>query len=873
MPRFLPGLVLFFLVGAALPAQAPEQLRISADFNAVPLEVALRQLEQDHGLKFSYLATTVAGQTVSGRFREATWEEVARQLFTAHQLEATWLGDGYVSLRPRGATDLPEWSLCLLTNDERGEFLPFVTVEIVGQQRGLTTDAQGSYQGVIRASATDSLRLSYVGYGSRTFAVADLVGTDCRTITLTAATIELASVLISEYLVEGITATADGRRIDIRQDKAPPIAGYAEQEVYRSLSLLPGISVNNETAGDLSIRGGTRDQNLVLWDDIPIYSMGHYFGMVSNFSPELVKDVSVWRGRAEAEYGGRVSGVVRIGTDDGIENTLNVGAGASLLNGDAHLRIPLVRDRSDLFLGVRTTLPGLLAGPTYQSYRTQVFQGEEFGDILNEASTRLAAEEHFDFQEFNGRWQYNLGRGRRVRLSAFVQDDDFRYQLGTPEQAGFYQNFLSSRNAGIGLLYAWELAGGRTLDVHLSHTDFYNAGLNAFTEARINQSNQSTSGIAESSLRAKYSFPVGPAGTLKAGGQWQHYTYQMSLSSTNETTGRIRALNIRDGATTALAAFGSYHWVPRGPWRAELGLRLQYYLPTATLYPEPRISGAYALGKNWLLKAGYGQNHQFARELLDLNQDEISSNAALWTLADGERFAVAKSREFTLGFTGSPRDWLIDLELYQKRIAGISSLNFNLLQSTYSTGDSRSMGLDVLLKKRWSKTLRTWAVYSLSKTEWNFPRIEGGYFPADNDRRHQLRLVGSYQGPRWSATLAWQYASGARYTRYTVEQREPEDGIGSGPIVVRRELNQAQLPAYHGLDFSLAYAWKLGERGVGRWSLSLLNVYDQVNILDRETVVRRNGEATVFRDRLFTENIDRLGLGFTPNLKISIGWE
>ena len=50
-------------------------------------------------------------------------------------------------------------------------------------------------------------------------------------------------------------------------------------------------------------------------------------------------------------------------------------------------------------------------------------------------------------------------------------------------------------------------------------------------------------------------------------------------------------------------------------------------------------------------------------------------------------------------------------------------------------------------------------------------------------------------------------------------------------------------------------------------------MYDQVNILDREVVVRRNGDATTFRDRFFTENIDRLGLGFTPNLKVSIGWE
>jgi len=365
---------------------------------------------------------------------------------------------------------------------------------------------------------------------------------------------------------------------------------------------------------------------------------------------------------------------------------------------------------------------------------------------------------------------------------------------------------------------------------------------------------------------------------LKLGVQGQRYGHGLDFSSSIELGDTLNRVTIPDGSANALAAFGTYVWSPKSsPWRAELGLRMQYYQPTAKVYPEPRINGSFQINDQWMIKAGYGENHQFPLEIISFDPQRLSGTTALWTLADGQRTQVLASKESSFGISGQPKGWLIDLELYHKRVDGLSTIGSTLQNEGFLHGDSRSKGLDLLIKKRW-KNFRTWAIYSLSKTEWQFPfrengRVkEKGYFPADNDRRHQLRVVNTYQHQNWSFSLGWRIHSGNRFTapgEIRVRSRAGDDT----PIIIVRPgpLNASQLPAFHRLDFSVFYNFpRSGDRGLaGKVGFSLLNLYGRNNSLGRQFLVQYDADN---EQRIKIETVDKLGLGFTPNLVVKVGF-
>ena len=74
--------------------------------------------------------------------------------------------------------------------------------------------------------------------------------------------------------------------VDIEQLKyAPLFAG--EKDIFKFLQLLPGVSAGKDGMSGLLVRGGSNDQTLILYDDVPIYNQAHAYGILSIFSARL----------------------------------------------------------------------------------------------------------------------------------------------------------------------------------------------------------------------------------------------------------------------------------------------------------------------------------------------------------------------------------------------------------------------------------------------------------------------------------------------------------------------------------------------------------------------------------------------------------
>ena len=161
------------------------------------------------------------------------------------------------------------------------------------------------------------VRVSYLGYTPQRFEI-DLSAKDFKL------NLELQPGLALKEAV--VTGEKENRieeqvqmskmEIPIDQIKALPAIG-GEVDLLKSLQLLPGVQSGGEGTSGLYVRGGSPDQNLMLLDGVPLYSVNHLFGFFSVFNADAVKNMTITKGGFPARFGGRLSSILEINMKDG----------------------------------------------------------------------------------------------------------------------------------------------------------------------------------------------------------------------------------------------------------------------------------------------------------------------------------------------------------------------------------------------------------------------------------------------------------------------------------------------------------------------------------------------------------------------------
>ncbi len=106
----------------------------------------------------------------------------------------------------------------------------------------------------------------------------------------------LEEVLVYNYLTKGISLNNSGT-VKIKPDEFGILPGLIEPDILQTIQSLPGVASIDESVSNLNVRGGTHDQNLILWDGIKMYQSGHFFGLISAFNPYLTNKVEKWHQR------------------------------------------------------------------------------------------------------------------------------------------------------------------------------------------------------------------------------------------------------------------------------------------------------------------------------------------------------------------------------------------------------------------------------------------------------------------------------------------------------------------------------------------------------------------------------------------------
>ena len=150
--------------------------------------------------------------------------------------------------------------------------------------------------------------------------------------------------------VQSVQAGAE--QLQLKELTAAPSL-FGENDIMRSLQLLPGIKAESDASSSFQVRGGTAAQNLVLYDNAPIYNVGHLAGLFSTFNDDALGSATLYKGLLPAQYGGASSAVLDITGRTGDKQSLHGGASIGLLSAKALLEGPIVKNKASFLITAR----------------------------------------------------------------------------------------------------------------------------------------------------------------------------------------------------------------------------------------------------------------------------------------------------------------------------------------------------------------------------------------------------------------------------------------------------------------------------------------------------------------------------------------
>ncbi len=181
------------------------------------------------------------------------------------------------------------------------------------ETRGTVAGSNGYYYFNNLESGSYAIHVSYVGYNSSDDTLSITGGKDkvTHTVELTPSERELDEVVVTGTKGGATTLEAGRQRItsqDLSRISTPSVSG----DLADYLQTLPSVVSMGDRGGQLFIRGGAPDQNMVFMDRILVYRPFHISGFYSAFPQEIISSADVYAGGFPAKYSGRISSVIDV---------------------------------------------------------------------------------------------------------------------------------------------------------------------------------------------------------------------------------------------------------------------------------------------------------------------------------------------------------------------------------------------------------------------------------------------------------------------------------------------------------------------------------------------------------------------------------
>ncbi len=821
----------------------------------MPLSEIILAIEQRYDVKFSYIDSLIDNKKVSIEVDPKTpLKDLIIELQQKSQLKFKITGNNYITIS--SFTKKDRVSVCGYILDDDQKPLDDIRIFFKASRTNITTDKNGYFE---RADVpyNSAILISAPGFRQKVLNSESFLTGECIKIYLVYIPEEvLDEVLIQEYLAKGITQNKKIINIDLKDVEVLP--GRTEPDILQSVQLTPGVNNPYETASGLFVRGSTPHQNLVLWNGIKTYQQGHFFGMLSAFNPYVAKEVNFYKSGVSARYGDRIAGVVDITSENEITEYFTGGAGFNMINADAVVHTPIIRDKLSLQVSGRRSFTDVLETFTYKQFSDRVFQNTKITDTI-----ALNDEKNdFFYSDYNANLIFQPSPSQKIEINTVYSKNDLDFRR-TDEIESFSDD-LVTENEGYNIKWKSSYSDNLSLDINAYYTkyllnyQFITRDPNTITEIESKKNSVRDYG---GELHMNYKFSTYQ--NLSAGYQYSNNNTRYAFVTTTPSYELI--LDEDDRFLDTHAFYTEYKFENPKNFYLSAGLRFNHYTELGESFIEPRVFIQKYINKYWEINSSAEYRSQAISQIQESVISDLSLENQVWTLANEDQFPIMSSYQFTLGSSFRKNKWYFDIGSYYKQIDDITSLTagfINPINNTYQNGESRIYGVDFFLKKRF-RNYKTWVSYSYINTRNKFENINNEeFFPGNWNIEHTVKWSHFYKLNDFQFSLGWLWHTGKAFTNAT----EIDDG--SGIVIIEFEdINSNNLPVYHRLDFSAIYDFRIGYNPniKYRLGLSVLNIYDRKNLLNREF------RTTNSLSNQFVNN-DIFSLGITPNISFRVFW-
>jgi carboxypeptidase-like protein/TonB-dependent receptor-like protein len=646
----------------------------------------------------------------------------------------------------------------------------------------------------------------------------------------------LKKVIVSAQKLSNVRSAQMGvQKIDIKTIKQVPVA-FGEGDLLKVILTFPGVKSVGESSTGLNVRGGSADQNLILFNDATIYNPSHFFGLFSAFNPDVVKDAQLYKSSIPARYGGRLSSVLEINSREGNKKEYTGTAGIGLLTSRLEVEGPLIKDKSSFIIGGRTTYANWLLNELPDQYKNS----------------------RASFYDLNLNISHEFNKKNNLYITGYLSNDRFNLNSDTLYRYG---------NQSLSVKWKHVFSNKLNLLLTTGHDKYqYNISsdqnpVNAYKLSfDVNQTNlkahfnyyASADHTIEFGLNSIY-YKLHPGSYQPIGGQSLvvpdivaaeqalesavYLSDRYNITSSFSVEGGIRYSMYNDlGPETV------NEYVPGLPRTTDNITGTQSYANNKIIKtyskPEYRISFRYSFSDSFSIKAGFNTQQQYIHLL---SNTTAMAPTDIWKLSD-TYIKPEYGNQFSLGLYKNLKDNTIEtsVEVYYRNIydyldykSGATLVLNHHIETDVFNAKGKAYGVEVLIKKLTGK-LNGWISYAYSRT---FSKMDdpiageiingGKYYPTSYDIPHEATFVGNYRFThRFSVSMNATYSTGRPITvpianyYYSGSER-----------TLYGDRNGYRIPDYFRMDASMNIDGnhKVKQKTHNSWTIGVYNITGRKN--------------------------------------------
>jgi hypothetical protein len=702
-----------------------------------------------------------------------------------------------------------------LRDSRSGEALISASIYVKDGKNGTLTNEYGFFS-LSLPKGSYNLVFSYIGYQPREENL--IFEKDIQqNYSLAPQNISLQEITVKSGTDNGVRDRELGSlHLNVKEMSRIPVL-FGEQDILKSIQLLPGIVPAGEGNSAFHVRGGNTDQNLILLDDAPVFNPSHLLGFFSVFNSDAIRDLKMYKGDVPARYGGRASSVMDIRMNEGNLKDYHMSGGLGLISSRLMVEGPIAEDKASFMISGRRTYADL------------------FLPLSNDENVR---DNKLYFYDLNFKSNVILNKNNHLFLSGYLGRDvlktnDFGFNWG-------------NRTGSI----RWNHQFSPSL---FSNTTFVTNDYNYNTQGNIGGDFTLDAGIKDISLKQDYTLSLKNDTKLLLG--FNSILHHFRPGEITSATMENFSIPKKQALENALYLFTEKKIMPQ--LKLGIGLRYSFFslygpgtekyyhsdgeIARTDTFPgdkfyrnysgiEPRINLTWMLSDQSSIKAGFNRMSQY----IHLLSNYTSGTPIDYWLPCSNNIKPQYVNQYSAGFMRDLRQKGVEfsLEAYYKdmdnQIDYKNNANVFLNENAESEllfGKGRAYGIEFLSKKT-TGTLTGWISYTLSRSEKKFDGINNAnWYPARQDRTHDIAVLLNYQvNPKFSLSSTWVYYTGNAIT-FPTGKYEIDNNI----ISCYDERNNSRMPAYHRLDLGANLVLRKTERFTSELNFGLYNAYARKN--------------------------------------------